>query len=96
MIVSGNQKYRGSKEIKRTFSNVFLMKKLVVAFNTARGNIHLEFSTSQEVDEVFSNWKSDYLGPKTNIRKSSSRSEQKSARSPLQRKYFKLSILGFM
>ena len=55
------------------------MKKLVVAFNTARGNIHLEFSTPQEADEVFSNWKSEYLGPQTNIRKATSRSEQKSA-----------------
>ena len=55
------------------------MKKLVVPFNTASGNILLEFSTFQEANEVFSNWKSDYLGPKINIRKASSRSEQKSA-----------------
>ena len=55
------------------------MKNLVVAFNTAQENILLEFSNSQEADEVFSNWKLEYLGGKTNIRKTNSRSEQKSA-----------------
>ena len=39
----------------------------------------MEFSTPQEADEVFSNWKLEYLGPQTTIRKASSRSEQKSA-----------------
>ena len=71
-IVKGNQKYRESFEIRRAFSKVFPMKQLVVAFNTARGNIHIEFWASQEADEVFSDWKSEYLGPKTNKRKASS------------------------
>ena len=79
LIVSGNQKYRDSFEIKRAFSKVFPKKKLVVVFNTARGNFLLKFSNPQEADEVFSNWKLEYLGPQTNIRKASSRSEQKSA-----------------
>ena len=52
---------------------------MIVAFNTARGNIHLEFLNSQEADEVFSNWKADYLGTKTSIRKASARGEQRNA-----------------
>ena len=79
LIVSGNQKYRDSIEIKRAFSKIFPMKKLIVAVNTARGNIHLEFLNSQEADEVFSNWKADYLGTKTSIRKASARGEQRNA-----------------
>ena len=61
------------------FSKDIPKKKVVVTSNTARRNIHMEFSTSQDADEVFSKWNWDYRGPKNNIRKASSRSEQKSA-----------------
>ena len=55
------------------------MKKMVVAFNTARGNIHLEFLSSEEADEVFNSWRPNYFGTKTTIRKAGERSDRRSA-----------------
>ena len=42
------------------------------AFNTARGNIHLEFHSSQEADDVFISWHEIILGANTLVRKPSS------------------------
>ena len=44
---------------------------MVFAFNTARGNIHLEFLTVEEADEVFNNWQPHFLGQNSVIRKAS-------------------------
>ena len=42
------------------------------AFNTAGGNIHLEFYSSQEAEDFFNSWHENFLGTDTSIRKPSS------------------------
>ena len=42
------------------------------AFNTVRGNIHLELYSSQEAEEVFSTWHKSILGNNKSIRKPAS------------------------
>ena len=47
LIVSNSKKLTNSIEIEREFAKFFPLKRLVYAFNTARGNIHLEFHRKQ-------------------------------------------------
>ena len=63
--------FRDSITIKKEFAHFFPLKKLVFAFNTARGNIHLEFLTVEEAKEVLENWNSNCFGDNTTIRKAS-------------------------
>ena len=72
LIVSNTKKLANSIEIKREFAKFFPLKRLVYAFNTARGNIHLEFHSSQEAEDVFNSWHENNLGTNTSIRKPSS------------------------
>ena len=39
------------------------------AFNTARGNIHLQFMSPEEASEVLNKWNENCFGEKTRIRK---------------------------
>ena len=39
------------------------------AFNTTRGNIHLEFASKEEADEVYDSWQPKYLGEASIVRK---------------------------
>ena len=50
-----------------------------MAFITARGNIHLEFLSSEEIDEVLNIWRPNIFGTKTTIRKAGGRSDRRSA-----------------
>ena len=65
LIVSNSKKL--TKSIKTKRDKLFLLKQLVYAFNTARGNIHLEFHSSQEADDVFSSWHENILGTNTSV-----------------------------
>ena len=71
LIASSTNRFRDSIEIKKEFARLFPLKRLVFAFNTARGNIHLEFLTVEEADEVFNNWQPHFLGQNSVIRKAS-------------------------
>ena len=50
-----------------------------MAFITARGNLHLEYLSSEEADEVLNLWRPNYFGTKTTIRKAGGRSDRRSA-----------------
>ena len=41
---------------------------MIHAINTTGGNIHLEFVSKEEADEVFEKWKPEFLGDSTKIR----------------------------
>ena len=71
LIVSNSKKLTNSIEMKREFAKFFPLKQLLYAFNTARGNIHLEFHSSQQADNVFSSWHEKILGTNTSVRKPS-------------------------
>ena len=79
LIVSGKHKFKDSVETKKAFVKVLPMKKLVLAFNTARGNIHLEFLSSEEAREILNSWRPNYFGTKTTIRQTGERSDRRSA-----------------
>ena len=50
-----------------------------MAFNTAEGNVHLEFLSPEEADEVLNSWRPNYFGTKTTIREAGERSDRRSA-----------------
>ena len=50
LIMKTNQKFRDSIHIKKAFASIYPNKKLLYAFITARGSIHLEFTTPEEAD----------------------------------------------
>ena len=45
------------------------LKRLIYAFTTVRGNIHLEFLTETEATEVFEKWEPTFLGNQSKIRR---------------------------
>ena len=53
LIASSTFNFRDSIEIKKEFTKLFPFKRLIHAFNTSRGNIHLDFVSNEEADEVF-------------------------------------------
>ena len=57
LIISGYDKFKDNEEMNKAFARVFPMKNVAVVFNTARGNTHLEFLSSQEADEVLNSWR---------------------------------------
>ena len=69
LTVSKTNTYENSVAIKKNFDKHFPRKRLVFAFHTVRGNIHLEFFTKDESEEVFTSWKSNFLGSETLIKK---------------------------
>ena len=50
LLIKTNQKFRDSIDIKRAFASIYPNTKLLYAFITARGSIHLEFTTPEEAD----------------------------------------------
>ena len=60
---------KDSVQIKKEFAKLFPLKRLILAFNTTRGNVHLKFVSKVEADEVFEKWKPEFLGDSTKIRR---------------------------
>ena len=54
-------------------------KKLLYAFITARGSIHLEFIAPEEADCVLQGWRAEFFGGDSSARRASDRNEQHSA-----------------
>ena len=79
LIASSTNRFRDSIEIRKEFAKLFPLKRLVFAFNTARGNIHQEFLTVEEADEVFNNWQPHFFGQNSVIRKASTQEKIKKA-----------------
>ena len=69
LIASSTFNFRDSVQIKKEFAKHFPLKRLIHAFNTTRGNVHLEFVSKEEADEVFLKWKPEFLGDSTKIRR---------------------------
>ena len=69
LIASSTFNFKDSVQIKKEFAEHFPLKRLIDAFNTIRGNVHLEFASKEEADEVFEKWKPDFLGDSTKIRR---------------------------
>ena len=68
-IASRTFNFKDSVQIKKEFAKHFPLKRLIRAFNTTRGNVHLEFVSKEEADEVIEKWKSEFLGDSTKIRR---------------------------
>ena len=79
LLIKSNQKFRDSIEIKKAFASIYPNKKILYAFITARGSIHLEFTTPEEADCVLQGWKAEYFGGDSSARRASDRKEQHSA-----------------
>ena len=69
MIASSTFNFRDSEQIKKELAKHFPLKRLIHAFNTTGGNVHLEFVPKVEADEVFEKWKPQFLGDSTKIRR---------------------------
>ena len=68
MIALITLNFRDSVQIEKEFARQFPLKRLLQAFNTTRGNIHSEFVSMDEADEIFEKWKPEFLGDSTKIR----------------------------
>ena len=51
LIASSTFNFKDSVQIKKEFAKHFPLKRLIHAFNTTRGNVHLEFVSKEEADE---------------------------------------------
>ena len=69
LIASSTFNFKDSVQIKKEFAKHFPLKRLLHAFKTTRGNVHLEFASKEEADEVFEKWKPEFLGDSTKIRR---------------------------
>ena len=69
LIASSTFPFRDSVQIKKEFAEPFPLKRLIHAFNTTRGNVHLEFLSEEEANEIFENWKPEFQGSSTKIRR---------------------------
>ena len=69
LIASSTFNFKDSVQIKKEFAKHFPLKRLIHAFNTTRGNVHLELVSKEEADEVFEKWKPQFLGDSTKIRR---------------------------
>ena len=69
LIVVNTKKFTSSIQIKKEFAKHYPLKRLMYAFNTTRGNIHLEFASKEEADEVYDSWQPKYLGEASIVRK---------------------------
>ena len=79
LIASSLFNFRDSVQIKKEFAKQFPLKRLIHAFNTTKGNFHLEFVSKEEADEVFEKWKPEFLGDSTKIRRTLSTEKPKRA-----------------
>ena len=94
--------YDNSVDIKKDFAKHFPLTRLVFAFHTIRCNIHLEFFTKDEAEEVFTSWKSNFLGSETLIKKAvdpekpdlslriTSKACQTNSKTPISRNYWQI------
>ena len=69
LIENADPSFKNSTDIKRSFSKAFPRKKLMYAFRTTRGHIHLEFETHEESKEIEEAWKPTFLGTETTCRR---------------------------
>ena len=69
LIASITFNFKDSVQIKKEIAKHFPLKRLIHAFKTTRGNVHLEFVSKQQADEVFEKGKPDFLGDSTKIRR---------------------------
>ena len=79
LLIKTNQKFRGSIEIKKAFASTYPNKKLLYAFITARGSIHLEFTIPEEADCNLQGWTDEFFSGDSSARRTSDRNEQHSA-----------------
>ena len=79
LITTGKQKFRDSIEIKRTFTKLFPLKKLVYAFTTTRGNTHLDLLTVEEADNVLKSRNPEFFGADSVARKANDETNEHSA-----------------
>ena len=52
LIENAVPSFKNSADIKRSFSKAFPKKKLMYAFRTTRGHIHLEFVSHEESKQI--------------------------------------------
>ena len=69
LIPSSMFNFRDSVQIKKRLAQRFPLKRLSHAFNTTRGNVHIEFASKEEADEVFEKRKQEFLGKSAKIRR---------------------------
>ena len=69
LIASSTFNFRDCIQIKKKFAKQFPLKGLIHAFNTIRGNVHLEFVSKKEADKFFEMWKPELPGDSTKIRR---------------------------
>ena len=69
LIANPTKSFRDRMAIEKEFAKLFPLKILVYAFNTARGNIHLQFMSPKEALEVLNNWNKNCFGGKTQLSK---------------------------
>ena len=69
LMASSTFNFKDSVQIKKEFAKHFPLKTFIHAFNTTRGNVHLEFLSKEEADEVFEKWKPEFFGDSTKIRR---------------------------
>ena len=62
LIASSTFNFKDSVQIKKEFAKQFPLKRLIHAFKTMKGNVHLEFVLKREADEIFEKWKPEFLG----------------------------------
>ena len=79
LIMTGKQKFRDSIEIKRTFTKLVPLKKLLYAFTTARGNTHLDLLTVEEADNVLKSRNFEFFGGDSVARKANDKTNEHSA-----------------
>ena len=79
LLIKTNQELRDSIEIKKVFASIYPNKKLLYAFITARGSIHLESTTPKEAECVLRGWRAEFFGGDSSARRASDRNEQHSA-----------------
>ena len=79
LLIKTNQKFRDSIEIKKAFASIYPNKKSLYVFITARGSIHLEFTTPEKADCVLQGWRAELFGGDSSARRASDRNEQHSA-----------------
>ena len=55
LIVTNTTNFSNSVAIKKEFAKIFPLKRLIHAFTTVRGKIHLDFQIEKEATEIFEN-----------------------------------------
>ena len=69
LIANPTKNFWDSMAIKKEYAKYFPLKRLVYAFNTACGKIHLPFISPEEASEVLNKWNKNCFGEKSQIRK---------------------------